>query len=79
MLATKYMDKKKLAKMSLEETFSEIDDIMAKLSSDELPLEDSFSLYKDGMELINHCNNVIDDVEKQMIILQQGEDTDEEE
>lgn len=73
------MDKKKLAKMSLEDTFSEIDDIMAKLSSDELPLEDSFSLYKDGMELINHCNNVIDDVEKQMIILQQGEDTDEEE
>lgn len=73
------MDKKKLAKMSLEDTFSEIDDIMVKLSSDELPLEDSFSLYKDGMELINHCNNVIDDVEKQMIILQQGEDTDEEE
>lgn len=73
------MDKKKLAKMSLEDTFSEIDDIMVKLSSDELPLEDSFALYKNGMELINHCNRVIDDVEKQMIILQQSDEPDEEE
>lgn len=63
------MKKDDLSKMNLEETFESIENIMEKLQSDELPLEDSFNLYKEGMELINHCNEVIDDVEKQIIIL----------
>lgn len=63
------MKKDDLSKMNLEETFESIEIIMEKLQSDELPLEDSFNLYKEGMELINHCNEVIDDVEKQIIIL----------
>lgn len=63
------MKKDDLSKMNLEETFENIENIMEKLQSDELPLEDSFNLYKEGMELINHCNEVIDDVEKQIIIL----------
>ena len=71
------MDKKKLEKMSLEDTFIGIDDIMTKLSSEDVPLAESFALYKEGMELLNHCNEVIDDVEKQMIILS-GEDSEEE-
>lgn len=63
------MKKDDLSKMNLEETFENIENIMEKLQSDELPIEDSFNLYKEGMELINHCNEVIDDVEKQIIIL----------
>lgn len=71
------MDKKKLSKLSLEETFDSIDDILNKMSNDDMPLEESFALYKDGMELIGHCSGIIDEVEKQIIILQKEEDSEE--
>lgn len=71
------MGKKSIDKLSIEDTFENINGIIGKLSSDELPLEDSFALYKEGMELISHCNDIIDGVEKQIIILQNEEDPEE--
>lgn len=71
------MGKKSIDKLSIEDTFETINGIIGKLSADELPLEDSFSLYKEGMELISHCNDIIDGVEKQIIILQNEEDPEE--
>ena len=68
------MDKQALENMNLEETLESVDNVLSKLSSDELPLEESFSLYKDGMELLNHCNEVIDRVEKQIINLRKEEE-----
>lgn len=71
------MNKEELEKRSLEETFKCVDDILNKMSQNDLPLEESFSLYKEGMQLINHCNEVIDGVEKQLIILQQEDESEE--
>ena len=73
------MDKKKLSKLSLEDTFDSIDDILNKMSSDDMPLEESFALYKDGMELISHCSGIIDEVEKQIIILRQEDEEEDDE
>ena len=39
-------------KMSLEECFESLDDIILELQSGELSLEDSFKKYEDGMKLI---------------------------
>ena len=52
--------------MTLEETFEKIDAVMEKLSDDSLPLEESFTVYKEGMELLNSCRKIIDDVEKKV-------------
>jgi len=52
--------------MTLEETFEKIDAVMEKLSDDSLPLEESFNVYKDGMELLGNCRKIIDDVEKKV-------------
>ena len=52
--------------MTLEETFEKIDGIMEKLSDDEISLEESFTVYKDGMELLDKCKKIIDDVEKKV-------------
>lgn len=71
------MDKKELEKLTLEETFENVDDIMEKLSQDDLPLEESFNLYKEGMELLKHCSGVIDKVEKQIITLSEQSDAEE--
>ena len=50
--------------MTLEETFAKIDEVMEKLSDDELPLEESFAVYKEGMEHLDSCRKIIEDVEK---------------
>ena len=52
--------------MALEENFAKLDKIMEQLSDDELPLEESFGIYKEGMELLGNCRKVIDDVEKKV-------------
>ncbi len=52
--------------MTLEENFEKIDEVMEKLSDDELPLEESFAVYKEGMELLDKCKKIIEDVEKKV-------------
>ncbi|MCR5302620.1 MAG: exodeoxyribonuclease VII small subunit [Lachnospiraceae bacterium] len=52
--------------MTLEETFEKIDEVMEKLSDDELPLEESFAVYKEGMELLDKCQKIIDDVDRKV-------------
>ncbi len=52
--------------MTLEETFEKIDEVMEKLSDDELPLEESFVVYKEGMELLDRCQKIIDDVDRKV-------------
>ena len=44
-------------KMSLEECFEGLDDIIVDLQSGELSLEDSFKKYEEGMTLIKKCMN----------------------
>ncbi|MCR5672703.1 MAG: exodeoxyribonuclease VII small subunit [Lachnospiraceae bacterium] len=60
--------------MTLEETFEKIDVIMEKLSDDDLPLEESFEVYKEGMGLLDKCKKIIDDVEKKVEELSSAED-----
>ncbi|MBQ6128791.1 MAG: exodeoxyribonuclease VII small subunit [Lachnospiraceae bacterium] len=52
--------------MTLEETFEKVDEVMEKLSDDSLPLEESFTVYKEGMELLDKCKNIIEDIEKKV-------------
>lgn len=57
---------------SIEQTFGELDQIIAKLESSDTTLEESFACYEKGMKLVKACGEKIDKVEKQMIILQGG-------
>ena len=54
---------------NLEESLEELNDIVKRLEGEELTLEDSFQLYNDGMKLLKKCNDSIDRVEKQLIVL----------
>lgn len=54
-------------KTTIEESLKELDDIVAKLESREISLEDSFALYQKGMELLKECSKKIDTVEKKML------------
>ena len=56
----------------LEEMFAELDLLAEKLEDRDTSLEDSFRLYKKGMELLKYCSDRLDTVEKKM--LQMDED-----
>ena len=55
--------------MTLEEKLAKLDAMTEQLRKEDITLEESFSLYKDGMELIKQCNADIDRVQKQVQIL----------
>lgn len=58
--------------LSLEETFEQIEEVIARLEAEEITLEESFQEYNRGMKLLQHCNATIDQVEKK--VLQINED-----
>ncbi|MCC6094865.1 MAG: exodeoxyribonuclease VII small subunit [Eubacterium sp.] len=53
--------------LTLEESFQKLDALIAKLEDREIPLEESFSLYKQGMDLLKSSREKIDTVEKKML------------
>lgn len=63
------MKAEELKELSLEDTFTQIDEVFEKLQSDEVSLEQSFEIYKEGMEMLEHARSVIDTVEKKVIEL----------
>lgn len=64
-------------KPSLEEAFDKLDGIIESLQNPETSLEQSFEAYKSGMDLVKQCNEMIDQVEKQVHILSEGGSIDE--
>ena len=60
-------------KLSLEDAFLELDDIIKTMEDDKISLEDSFNNYKKGLELIKYCNDSIGTIEGELEILESGE------
>ena len=54
---------------SLGELFSGLEEVIMNLEKEDVSLEDSFSFYHKGMDLLKMCNDKIDHVEKQRQIL----------
>ena len=69
------MSEKKQDK-SIEEAFAQLDELLEKLEASDTSLEESFACYEAGMKLVKACSDKIDKVEKQMMILQGGEEAD---
>ena len=62
--------KKAEPKVGLEETLAQLEQVMETMETSELSLEQSFELYKKGMDLLLQCNQAIDKVEKELMILE---------
>lgn len=54
---------------TLEDSFAELEQILEKLEDEEVSLEESFQLYQEGMKLVKKCNQSIDKVEKELIVI----------
>lgn len=66
-----------LEEISLEEAFGMLDEITRSLEKEDISLEDSFSAYKKGMDLLKICNDKIDQVEKKILVLNEEGGLDE--
>ena len=58
--------------MTIEETFAALDDLIDKLESGQGSLEDAFKNYEEGMKLVKSCNEKIEKIEKQILVLSGG-------
>lgn len=61
--------KKVNEKITLEEAFEELDELVKIMENSEIPLEQAFGHYKKGMELLQICNQKIDLVEKNVLVI----------
>ena len=61
--------KKVSEKITLEEAFEELDELVKIMENSEIPLEQAFDHYKKGMELLQICNQKIDLVEKNVLVI----------
>lgn len=58
--------------VGIEDNFEQLEDIISKMQSDRITLEQSFELYNKGLSLVQDCNNQIDKIEKQIKIIEKG-------
>ena len=61
--------------LTIEEAFSQLEQLVARLEGGEASLEQSFSLYQEGMKLAQLCGQKIDRIEKQLIMVDESEET----
>ena len=54
---------------SLEEGFAQIETMIEQLEQTDISLEDAFGIYEKGMKKLKECNDKIERVEKQMLLL----------
>ncbi len=59
---------------SLEESMNELNRIISEMEKNDISLEESFELYKKGVKELRDCSEMIDRIEKEMIILEEGGD-----
>jgi exodeoxyribonuclease VII small subunit len=58
--------------LSFEAALSELEAIVVRMESGELPLEQSLLAYKRGAELLQHCQSALKDAQQQVKILEAG-------
>lgn len=55
--------------VSLEELFQELDQLIVKMESGNIPLDQAFALYEQGVTKVKECNEKLDLIEKKMLEL----------
>lgn len=53
----------------LEEAFEQLENMITKLESEEIPLKESIELYSEGAKLLSTCREELTGIEKEMVII----------
>lgn len=60
---------------TLEESMKELDEIIAEMEKPGISLEASFALYKKGVSELKNCSEMVDRIEKELTVLEEGENS----
>ena len=63
---------------TLEQSFERLEEIIAQMEKSDTTLDAPFKMYQEGMKLVESCNNQLDNVEKQIIVLNDDGEQDDE-
>lgn len=55
--------------LSIEAAFEKLDGLIGRLEDRDIPLEEAFALYQQGLQLIQTCGEKLDTVEKKIKVL----------
>jgi exodeoxyribonuclease VII small subunit len=61
------------APRNFESALAELDQLVERMESGQLPLEESLSAYQRGTELLKFCESVLKDAEQKIKVLDGGE------
>ena len=65
-----------MAEKSFEERMSNLEIIKKELEKDDLSLDEAVQKFEDGMKISRECREILDNAEKKITILLEGEETD---
>ena len=63
--------------MGLEERFAAIESILDQMEGENVTLDESFELYKKGMEQMKAANKALDQIEKAMLVMNESGELEE--
>jgi exodeoxyribonuclease VII small subunit len=52
--------------LTFEQALKKLSDIVAKIESGQIPLEQSLTQYEEGMDLIKYCRGILEKAEKKI-------------
>ena len=61
-------------KLSLEAAMTRLEEIVAAMENDKLPLDKSLKLYEEGIGLVSLCSAELDAAKRKIQMLQSGKD-----
>lgn len=59
-------------KVSLEEHFERLDEIITQMEDSSIGIDKSFELYKNGLDQVKSANEMLDSIEKAMLVLNEN-------
>ena len=63
--------------LSLEDRLGNLEEIINKMENSEVTLDEAFTLYKQGIEETKEANEILDKVEKAMLVVNENGDLEE--
>ena len=63
-----------MAKRNFEEAMQRLEEVVARLESEEVSLSESLKLFEEGVKLMRFCHQRLDEVEAKVKILVSDED-----
>ncbi len=58
-----------MEKTTFEESLKRLEEIVKRLEEGDLPLEDSLTIFEEGMKLSRYCMEKLDEIERKVVLL----------